>query len=266
MGKNRFGIRSKIMIGYMFIIVCLTISFVLVNFQVTSMQKDRNYIIEHDFAVHNETNRIEKYVMDMESGQRGYLLTGILSYLEPYNLGESKWRESYSRLSQLTRDNIIQEQNLSSIKASIERWLQQSGGNSVSSMKNNVNNETYYDYNFLLGKQIIDDIRSQLDRFRSVEMGLTKQRAAHLDAQNQMLTKSLFVMLAIVLIFSIAASILISRSIVGTIKQVTRSIMNLSSSKRDRSKRIHVTINDEVRDLAEATNVLLENQEEMEWQ
>ena len=55
-------------------------------------------------------------------------------------------------------------------------------------MRNNVNNETYFDYNFLLGKQIIDDIRSQLDRFRSVEMGLTKERAAHLDAQNQMLT------------------------------------------------------------------------------
>ncbi len=105
MRKNRFGIRSKIMIGYMFIIVCLTISFVLVNYQVISMQKDRNYIIEHDFAVNNETNRIEKYVMDMESGQRGYLLTGVLSYLEPYNVGESKWRESYSRLSQLTRDN-----------------------------------------------------------------------------------------------------------------------------------------------------------------
>ncbi len=158
MRRSRFGIRSKIMIGYMFIIVCLTISFVLVNYQVISMQEDRNYIIEHDFAVHIETNRIEKYVMDMGSGQRGYLLTGVLSYLEPYNVGESKWRESYSRLSELTRDNIIQEQNLASIKASIERWLQQSGGKSLSSMRNNVNNETYFDYNFLLGKQVIDDL------------------------------------------------------------------------------------------------------------
>ena len=36
--------------------------------------------------------------------------------------------------------------------------------------------------------------------------------------------------------------------------------------KRDRSKRIHVTMNDEVKDLADATNVLLESQEEIEWQ
>ena len=39
MGKMRFGIRSKIMIGYVFIIVCLTLSFVLVIQQVASYAK-----------------------------------------------------------------------------------------------------------------------------------------------------------------------------------------------------------------------------------
>lgn len=257
----RFGIRSKIMIGYIFIIACLTISFVLVIQQVASMQKDRNYIIDHDFAVYNETNRIEKYIMDMDSGQKGYLLTGDTSYLEPYKIGESKWRESYIRLSELTRDNAVQEQNLSSIKASIERWLVMTGGTSLTTMRSNVNNEILF-----VAKQNIQDIRSQMDRFRSIEMGLTKNRASYLDTQNQTLTISLFVMLALVLLFSVTAALLISRSIVGTIKQVTRSIMNVSAAKRDRSKRIHVTMNDEVKDLAEATNVLLENQEDMEWQ
>lgn len=59
---------------------------------------------------------------------------------------------------------------------------------------------------------------------------------------------------------------MISQSIVGTIKQVTKSILKLSSFKRDYTQRIHVTMNDEVKDLAEATNMLLENQEEIEWQ
>ena len=47
------------------------------------MQKDRNYIIEHDFAVNNEIESLEKYVMDMENGQRGYLLTGKLDIWSP---------------------------------------------------------------------------------------------------------------------------------------------------------------------------------------
>ncbi|SDO99331.1 two-component system, chemotaxis family, sensor kinase CheA [Paenibacillus sp. yr247] len=264
--KKRFGIRSKIMLGYIFIIVCISISFTLVFNQVTSMQTDRNYIIEHDFAVHNEINRIEKFVMDMESGQRGYLLTGDPTYLEPYNNGESNWRQSYMTLSQLTRDNAVQEQSLVSIKNSIERWVMQVGGTSAPLMKKIIGPESIDLYDFYLGKQNVEDIRSQLDRFRNIEIGLTKERAKQLDDQNKMLTISLFVMLTVLLIFSLTAALLISQSIVGTIKQVTKSILKLSSFKRDHSLRIHVTMNDEVKDLAEATNMLLENQEEMEWQ
>jgi two-component system chemotaxis sensor kinase CheA len=264
--KKRFGIRSKIMLGYIFIIVCIGISFTLVINQVISIQTDRNYIIEHDFTVHNEINRIEKFVMDMESGQRGYLLTGDPTYLEPYNNGESKWRQSYMTLSQLSRDNAEQKQSLVSIKRSIERWVMQVGGTSVPLTKKDTGPDSVNLYDFYLGKQNVEDIRSQLDRFRSIEIGLTKERAKQLDDQNQTLTTSLFVMLAVLLIFSLTVALLISQSIVGTLKKVTKSILSLSSFKRDHSQRIHVTMNDEVKDLAEATNMLLENQEEMEWQ
>ena len=124
----RFGIRAKIMIGYAFIIFCLTLSFVLVNQQLAAMQRDRNYVIEHDFAVNRESNLLEKYVMDMENGQRGYLLTGEFKYLEPYTTGETKWRDSFNRLKELTNDNPVQEKNLATLKQSIESWLIQTGG------------------------------------------------------------------------------------------------------------------------------------------
>ena len=57
-------------------------------------------------------------------------------------------------------------------------------------------------------------------------------------------------MLTLLLIFSLTTALLISQSIVGTIKQVTKSILKLSSFKRDYSQRIHVTMNDEVKDLS----------------
>ncbi|OCT10547.1 hypothetical protein A8709_12125 [Paenibacillus pectinilyticus] len=253
------------MIGYVFIIFCVTISFVLVNRQLDSMQKDRNYVIEHDFAVNNETNQLEKYVMDMENGQRGYLLTGDATYIEPYTTGETKWRDSYNQLRELTNGNPVQEQNLTTLKESIEKWLVQTGG-TVPTMRTGVSNDSYFNFTFFVTHQNILDIRSQLGRFRSLEMDYVKNRAAHLDSQNRMLTHSLFFMLGIVLFFSLLAALVISRSIVGTIKQVTRSITKLSSMKRDSSKRIQVTMNDEVKDLADATNALLESQEELVWQ
>lgn len=266
--KKRFGIRSKIMLGYIFIFACISVVFTLVINQVTSMQTDRNYIIEHDFAVHNEINSIEKYVMDMESGQRGYLITGDPAYLEPYHNGETSWRQSYTKLSQLTQENAVQEQSLQNIKESIERWIMQLDGATGPMMKRDLGagTHTINPYDFYLGKQNVEDIRSQLDRFRDIEIALTKDRAKLLDDQNRMFTRSLFIMLTLLLIFSLTTALLISQSIVGTIKQVTKSILKLSSFKRDYTQRIHVTMNDEVKDLAEATNMLLENQEEIEWQ
>ncbi|MDR6885357.1 response regulator [Bacillus sp. 3255] len=269
MGKmKRFGIRSKIMLGYIFNIACISIVLTLVINQVTSMQTDRNYIIEHDFAVHSEINAIERYVMDMESGQRGYLLTGDPSYLVPYHKGETEWRESYVRLVGLTKENEVQVQSLRAIKEAIESWIMLLGGPTGPMMKRNVDAGAglVNPYDFYLGKQNVEDIRAQLDRFRNMEIGFTKDRAKLLDEQNRMFTNSLFVMLTILLIFSLAAALVISHSIVGTIKQVTKSILKLSSFKRDYSQRIDVTMNDEVKDLAEATNMLLESQAEIEWQ
>lgn len=191
------------MLGYIFIFACISVVFTLVINQVTSMQTDRNYIIEHDFAVHNEINSIEKYVMDMESGQRGYLITGDPAYLEPYHNGETSWRQSYTKLSQLTQENAVQEQSLQNIKESIERWIMQLDGATGPMMKRDQGAGTYTinPYDFYLGKQNVEDIRSQLDRFRDIEIALTKDRAKLLDDQNRMFTRSLFIMLTLLLIF-----------------------------------------------------------------
>ena len=171
MRKMRFGIRAKIMIGYAFIIFCLTLSFLLVINQLAAMQKDRNYVIEHDFAVSKESNILEKYIMDMENGQRGYMLTGDVKYLEPYTTGETNWRDSFNRLEELTNDNSAQEKNLSTLKQSIESWLVQTGG-TIPTIRNGIQNESYFNFTFFVTHQNVLDIRSQLSNFRSIEMGM----------------------------------------------------------------------------------------------
>ena len=37
--KMRFGIKSKIIIGYLIVIVCLFIAFIVLNSQISSLQK-----------------------------------------------------------------------------------------------------------------------------------------------------------------------------------------------------------------------------------
>lgn len=60
MNNFRFGIRQKIITGYIVIIICLIAAILAVTNQLDTMKSERNFIIEHDFAVRDLTNQIEK--------------------------------------------------------------------------------------------------------------------------------------------------------------------------------------------------------------
>ncbi|CAM5512740.1 CHASE3 domain-containing protein OS=Lysinibacillus sphaericus OX=1421 GN=LS41612_00675 PE=4 SV=1 [Lysinibacillus sphaericus] len=100
---------------------------IILNNQITSLQKERNFIIKYDSQVQTLTNRIEKYILDMETSQRGYIITGDSSYLEPYENAEENWKIDYDELYQLLENRGNQQKKLETIKATIEHWIATSG-------------------------------------------------------------------------------------------------------------------------------------------
>uniref|UniRef100_UPI0020C028E1 CHASE3 domain-containing protein n=1 Tax=Lysinibacillus sp. D4B1_S16 TaxID=2941231 RepID=UPI0020C028E1 len=82
----------KITLGYIIIILCLLASVIILNNQITSLQKERNFISKYDSNVKTLTNDIEKYILHMESSQRAFIITGEPSYLEPYDNGAENWK------------------------------------------------------------------------------------------------------------------------------------------------------------------------------
>ncbi|KAI7247407.1 hypothetical protein KC345_g11967, partial [Hortaea werneckii] len=75
----------------------------------------------------------------METGQRGYALTGDGSYLDPYNNGLVEWRINVAKLNGLIADNPEQVRNLNSIKDNIEKWVDEAGQYVVDLKRNNQN-------------------------------------------------------------------------------------------------------------------------------
>ncbi|MCQ6265270.1 CHASE3 domain-containing protein [Fictibacillus sp. WQ 8-8] len=263
-GRNRFGIRAKIFVGYLVIILCLIVSIVAVNNQIASMQKERNFIINHDIEIHSLTNEIEKQVLDMENGQRGFIITGDESYLKPFNLAVNSLENDYKKLYGLIADNPAQQNRLEEINKSIHNWLQTTGNPSIQLKKENKDGEVLSLIKKDVGSQSVEQIRSQFDTFRTTEKGLTKERADRLDEQNKFLKTGLFSLLVIVVAVSSLIASFVSGSIINTIKAVVSSITAMSSNG-DVTQRIHVKTKDEIKDLAEATNELLDKVEQREW-
>ncbi|PKG24227.1 CHASE3 domain-containing protein [Niallia nealsonii] len=263
--NRKVGIRSKITFGYVVIICCLLASVIIINSQIKSLQEERNYIINHDSKVHELTNNIEKYMLDMETGQRGFIIAGDSSYLEPYNKAEENWKLDYSKLMKLLKDNPDQQNNLKEIRTTIEHWITTAGEPTIQLKRENDEQGLQGFFLTDTGHKDMEMIRKQFNAFRSEEKAATEAKAAQLDKRNTVITIGLIGIIVIVSVIAIIAANVISKSIVNKIIEVTTAIKSIAASSGDFKRRIDIKTNDEIKELGQATNELLDSFEKREW-
>ncbi|MGB8510820.1 MAG: CHASE3 domain-containing protein [Pyrinomonadaceae bacterium] len=80
--------------------------------------------VEHTDEVIAQANLAEKLLVDIETGRRGYLLTGKPEFLEPYNEASTRVAPTFDRLRQLVSDNPVQTRRLDDIGAILPAWLE----------------------------------------------------------------------------------------------------------------------------------------------
>lgn len=264
MNNFRFGIRQKIITGYIVIIICLIAAILAVTNQLDKMKSERNFIIQHDIAVRDLTSQIEKDLLTMETNKRGYLITGDESYLQNYDEARSKWTKDFNTLNELLSDNPNQQKNAATINENIKEWIEVAGDPPIKMKQQNDTAGITEFFRLDPGKEKTEQVLQQFESFRTKEKALTEQRADNLNDQNRYLEIGLFSLLAFVIITSITLAWLISGSIIKTIKAVVETIRAMTTGG-NLSSRIHVKSNDEIRDLGEATNELLNSFEERDW-
>jgi PAS domain S-box-containing protein len=80
---------------------------------------DRQYWVEHTREVIYRAERVVSLLKDLETGNRGYLLTRNKEFLEPYLLAKDSVGPAVERLRHLTRDNALQQHRLDTLEGRI---------------------------------------------------------------------------------------------------------------------------------------------------
>jgi PAS domain S-box-containing protein len=116
-------------------------------------------------------------LLDAETGQRGYLISGSAAYLEPYDNAMARLEKEVRRLKELTRDNAAQEQHLSALQPLIAERL------AILKKVIEVRKKSGLDAarEVLMlgeGKRVMDAIRLKVAQMRSVEEDLLQVHAA----------------------------------------------------------------------------------------
>jgi methyl-accepting chemotaxis protein len=84
---------------------------------------DNDGWVEHSNRVRIELADLLSQLKDAETGQRGYLLTGVDSYLEPYASALQQISSTFADVVKLTADNPRQQRRLTSLSSVIDSKL-----------------------------------------------------------------------------------------------------------------------------------------------
>jgi methyl-accepting chemotaxis protein len=75
--------------------------------------------VDHSHQVLEKLDLVLSTMKDAETGQRGYLLTGEDSYLEPYNSAKGQVDQILGKIKELTSDNSTQQARIETLGAKI---------------------------------------------------------------------------------------------------------------------------------------------------
>jgi methyl-accepting chemotaxis protein len=77
----------------------------------------------HTYRVLNQSQMALEQLINIETGMRGFVITGKDNFLEPQIAGEAKFSDALATLKSLTIDNAEQQKRLASLAQLQTRWL-----------------------------------------------------------------------------------------------------------------------------------------------
>src|ERR1035441_6570414 len=112
-------IEKKIVTGF---IVCALILFGVAVF---SFKNSEKFIASNDWVNHTnqvvyEFEQLLVTTINAETGERGYVITGDGSSLEPFTNANAKAAEHLGKLKELTKDNPIQQKNIEELEKEVK--------------------------------------------------------------------------------------------------------------------------------------------------
>lgn len=118
----KISFENKLTIGFVFTIIILSGLFYVYSENRNSSIKTRN-LINHTRKVISQTELIFNGVMDVETGGRGYVITGNHRFLEPYSNSVLIIPDNFVKLKKIIEDDYPQQSKVGVLENLVERKI-----------------------------------------------------------------------------------------------------------------------------------------------
>jgi methyl-accepting chemotaxis protein WspA len=223
----KLTIGTRIGLGYLLAIIIILSVGLVSYFSVTKLLAT-SHLVEHTHRVLNKIDGLYVRVIEIETGQRGYIITNDEERLEPYYSGLKQLEADVSELRQLTKDNDQQQKSLDQLQPVLtartsyaQRVVQtQKAGNNAGALRLIRVEQT---------KSYMGEIRSIIAQMKNRENQLLKQRAEDAANSARFATMTAIVGICGAPILLALAGLLITRSISAPLGKLTSAADRISS-------------------------------------
>jgi PAS domain S-box-containing protein len=129
--------------------------------------------VQHSYLVQTRARSLLKLLLDMETGLRGYLLTGEDRFLAPYRASSPQVEPALDELANLIGNDAQQSERVITMRDAYHRWDQFAGR--MIELKRDSRSVTDVGMN-MQGKQIMDEIRLARDEVLQIEEARSRDR------------------------------------------------------------------------------------------
>ena len=223
----KLSFRQQVLTGFAVAIVLVFIVGILSYRSINQLEDDQQWV-DHSQQVIKTSNNILQYLIDAETGMRGYAATNKPVFLDPYNAGLPRITQSLTTLQSLTQDNAVQQQYIDT--------LQNLTSNQLSLLKTNIDIHDRLGLPYMVanntllnGKTVMDRIRNVIAKIDRKENELLIQRKKHTEQASSytiitIITGSLIFLAIIIFLFGYIQKTFIRQ------KKIEADIMDANTS------------------------------------
>ena len=119
---SNFKIGTRLYLAFGAVIALLAILVASAQSNLSSLDEANGWNV-HTYEVLGEASGLLEGLVDIETGERGFALTGKDASLEPLLYGKRIFAEHLQQIRTLTSDNPSQQAKLATLEATQQRWL-----------------------------------------------------------------------------------------------------------------------------------------------
>lgn len=254
-------LRWKLLSTFALVLVIM-IGLSIFAYRTTTSSHETEQWVEHTHEVIGLANEALAALVNMETGYRGFLVTGKDEFLEPYNGGKITHKTKLQELQNKTADNPTQVQRWRDIEQRAAAWqasitdpgmkLRRDVDNGTATTQDVINFETSGE-----GKRHFDGMRTVLTAAIGTEETLmTDRKNANAAARNRLLQALIWGTLGAV-VLGLAIAYLLARSLTNSITQIRDASMDMAHGKTD--IQLAIESQDEIGELSKAFGQMGEN-------